>query len=429
MQRRTYLATVSLAASLGLSGCSSGNPANQNGNSASTTDTTAGGTTDIASDAPIETKTPSTARPNLYLELLDTLQEDRLGYGYGHLPGGEDETGERHWPMAYSLIANSEARRAIATGSSDAATKAIQSATWLYTNRDRNGNGRVGWGLPAAWDAGQDGSTNPRDTEYGITTALAVQALLDVADLYTQRSERSERRRSYLRASKAALVPYVKEFYETTDAGRYFWYSTRESDNYDALNVTAMLAGQIQRLTQYEEVDTPDFEQAASEAVTHIYSFAGVNNDEWLWPYWGAAYPGNSRPTGGTDVLHQSYTIDGVLTYAANGGQRTNEISRRGMRRSLANYRVGETITEYVNDDEEARVWGQGYLLHVLTRFFPESTLHDTASRIVWNTPLAELKPQPQISRDGYGAVRHNTHLLLGLASDQFTAEVPAKRP
>ena len=58
-------------------------------------------------------------------------------------------------------------------------TLARTAGSWLLHHRDENRDGVIGWGVPAAWDAYGDGSTNPANTEYTISTAIVVDALLD----------------------------------------------------------------------------------------------------------------------------------------------------------------------------------------------------------------------------------------------------------
>lgn len=244
-----------------------------------------------------------------YTDLLATFPNENVGYDYGH-GGDADDLGKRHWPMVYSLVSGSEARRAVATGSDQAAARASAAARWLYKHRDRNNNGQVGWGLPVTADAGSNGVTNPRHTEYAITTALAVQALLDVVDLYERRGDTFSKRRTYLRAAEAALAPYVNEYYNSYEYGRCFWYSLREADSYDVLNASVMVAGQCQRLLGYEQETGGGVARAADEAVAYILELAtSINVEGVFWPYWGTTPAEGAPEEMLNDAVHYSSEV------------------------------------------------------------------------------------------------------------------------
>src|SRR5690606_29961276 len=112
-----------------------------------------------------------------------------------------------------------------------------RAADWLIANIDLNQNGTPGWGLPFPWDAFRDGSVNPAHTEYGITTALAVQGLID---FYEATEEES-----YLSAAVSALAAYATEFRNGD-----LRYSVAPSDEAAVHNVTAMLMGQYARASR-----------------------------------------------------------------------------------------------------------------------------------------------------------------------------------
>src|SRR5690606_12000299 len=83
-------------------------------------------------------------------------------------------------PMAYAFFASAEAHRYSRTQDRASLARAGAAAEWLVQNADLDGDGATAWGLPFAWDAFGDGSENPEHNAYTITTAVAVQALLDV---------------------------------------------------------------------------------------------------------------------------------------------------------------------------------------------------------------------------------------------------------
>jgi len=153
--------------------------------------------------------------------------------GYGLDPRHQDVS--RYYPMAYALYAWAQAIHAKKTNSAHARSNAEIAARWLINHSDLNGDSTVGWGLPFAWDAFGDGSTNPANTVYGITTALSVYALLEVFDL-TGKKE-------FLSTALDALDGYITYFTALPDGTGYFWYSERSDDSHPVPNVSSMLAG------------------------------------------------------------------------------------------------------------------------------------------------------------------------------------------
>ena len=69
--------------------------------------------------------------------------------------------------MTYGLVAS-----AAAAAGDD--TTADMAADWLIDDMDSGG-----WGTAWTWDPFGDGSTTPADTPYSVTTAIAIQGLLD----------------------------------------------------------------------------------------------------------------------------------------------------------------------------------------------------------------------------------------------------------
>ena len=152
--------------------------------------------------------------------------------------------------MAYALYASA----AVLAGRTDDARIA---ADWLVAH-DHDG-ARLGWGLSFAWDAFSDGSTNPVTTVYGITTALAVRALLDVAE------KTGERR--YRDSAVGALDAYSGAVTQTP-AGVFFWYSDQVADAIEVPNVVSMLMGQYARAGRV--LDRQDYRQLADRAYAEL---------------------------------------------------------------------------------------------------------------------------------------------------------------
>ncbi len=104
---------------------------------------------------------------NTYQQLLALYPEDHQGLGIENWTSGTEEQ-----PMTYGLILSAEAARYRRTGEAEAERRVSKAMAWLLDNHDLDLDGKPGWGLPQPWDAFQDGSTNPVNQPYTITTAI-----------------------------------------------------------------------------------------------------------------------------------------------------------------------------------------------------------------------------------------------------------------
>src|SRR5690349_4558433 len=84
-------------------------------------------------------------------------------------------------PKAYAMVIKAAALDNGRTAGLEAL--AATSLDWLLAHADEDGDAVKGWGLPFAWDAFGDGTPNPPNTEYAITSAIVIDALLDRANV------------------------------------------------------------------------------------------------------------------------------------------------------------------------------------------------------------------------------------------------------
>lgn len=189
--------------------------------------------------------------------------------------------------MAYAQFASAEAHRFTRTNDPATLARAIGATGWLLDNTSAEDT--PGWGLAFDWDAFGDGTTNPITTVYGITTALAIQALQDVHDVTGEPA--------LLALALDSARHYVQHGIQSDEAGSWAWYSLEESDAYAVLNITAMLAGQFQRL------GTADLASVADEFVQHLLSH---QLEDGRWMYSALGHPSDGRPN---DLVHAAYIV------------------------------------------------------------------------------------------------------------------------
>ncbi|MCG6121922.1 MAG: hypothetical protein MEP57_04345 [Microvirga sp.] len=244
----------------------------------------------------------------LISELHARFEPDRPGYGAADYPG----YGAVHIPKSYAKILLAEVERRRHGLRPDLSDLSAVAGRWLLDNADVNDDGVVGWGVPIAWDAYGDGSENPADTEYTISTAIVVDALLTwmEADPTAPGDE-------IITVVAQSLVPYTQP--EMRSPSGMAPYSLLVWDRvYDTFNPAAYLAGQLQRFSRI----APDADfgrklaDTADATARALLDQKRVNPEtgSWHWTY-------SIQENVANDLPHASYIVDGVLKYAAYGGR------------------------------------------------------------------------------------------------------------
>lgn len=237
-------------------------------------------------------------------ELRSRLLEGEVGVGVADYPGFP----VADIPKATAAILMGELVCARADEDYDLAT-ADAAAESLLAWPETHQADRFGWGLPFAWDAFGDGTTNPAATVYSISTAVAVKALLDWAAI----SDEASRQRVY-EAVDAALVEWTDDDV-TTASGQLAYSLSADDHDYNVFNSSAMLAGQMQRFAALDVSPQADTYRAVADRV--MQSLIDLHQTDpagnWYWNY-------STTEAIANDLTHAGYIIDGVATYGSEGG-------------------------------------------------------------------------------------------------------------
>lgn len=124
--------------------------------------------------------------------------------------------GEFEYALTYGLVLSA----AVAAGDQPTIDRARD---WLLHDMHAGG-----WGTPWTWDPFGDGSETAAGTPFAITTAIAIQGLLDAGVTATTGAEIG-----------SILVRWSRDAW----SDGYYWYSLDPRDAIDTPNVNAMLAG------------------------------------------------------------------------------------------------------------------------------------------------------------------------------------------
>ena len=135
--------------------------------------------------------------------------------------------------MTYGFVLSAEARHFRFDRNAESGRRVRKAVRWLIDNRDLNGDGKPGWGLPQAWPAwGQ--RTNPHNQPYTITTAIVLQGMLDalaIRDLWS-----AAKRDEMLDFMVQVAQRWCRELWTEGYGGGYFWYSPSPADDIFGVN-------------------------------------------------------------------------------------------------------------------------------------------------------------------------------------------------
>ena len=246
-----------------------------------------------------------------YLLLLAKFPEDQQGEGldwYFQTVGAQ--------PIAYAFVLSSESLHYRASPTEEGRRRVRKAVRWLLDNIDLDRDGKPGWGFPDAWDAFGDGSVNPANHVYTITTASVMLGFLDALSLpnFWTLAEREE-----IRAALAGVsLRWCREIWQDTASGGYFWYSPATVDNIYTVNVSAMFLGALARILNEQRSALSASEanliqtrtRAAAEMVAATAQFR-MGNPFWLYH--------ERDPISPNDLTHHIYVLWGMELYRASG--------------------------------------------------------------------------------------------------------------
>ena len=354
-----------------------------------------------------------------YSDLLGRIPASHPGRGQADYPGNP----VADIPKSYAMVLAAELNRLRAGALPEGDRALIRTAgQWLLDHCDEDGDGIVGWGLPFAWDAYGDGTTNPADTEYTITTGIVVNALLDWAD-----SDFAAPQERIVATVASALAPYLDGRFASPSG--LFAYSLDANDlRYDCFNPAAYLAGQMQRVSHYvadRKLQTKI--RRASDRVMSVLLEHRKTDPGGGW-YWSYSLQEDNVPN---DLPHASYIIDGIRHYMDGGGALSPSFDWEAVYAHLQTFSSKDHSRWHafpafsaIDRDRPPRLYDLGMALYLLSRYdaLPErakslaSTIcsygSDNGHYLKW--PLSSKLGR--ISSGNLSVQEYEAYLLMGLS-------------
>lgn len=341
-----------------------------------------------------------------YEAIVSTLDNTFPGRGSDHFSSKEKDR-----PMAYGLILSAEAWRYRHIQSAAAAQTMRQTGQWILDHGDVNDNGVTGFGLADAWDAFGDGTVNPANQEYTITTSMVVQGLMDWLA-----ADPDAPKETIHRMIKACLEPYISAK-ANSPTGLYAYSLNPNDKEYDVFNPAVHLAGQIQRYSQI--VEDVSLKGRLQEDADRIMLIALKHRHKDRLGNWCWRYGLQSRLIRSNDLVHAAFIIDGIRLYCKYGGRYRERLQLPVVMKHLNAFVVNDRWIEHPSTrGGRARLWGLGMALYLLSS---EPVDVDGVESLIdqlrdYHTDEFGYAYLPQQQ----SRVRHNAYLMLGISRYLF---------
>ncbi|MBV6450550.1 MAG: hypothetical protein MHPDNHAH_01274 [Anaerolineales bacterium] len=246
-----------------------------------------------------------------YNNLLGTFSVEYPGRGVLDYPGNVSAD----YAKSYAMFLSAELLRAQNEPYFQLSDGAKNAGYWLLDHADVDQDGVIGWGLPVAWDAYGDGTVNPPDTIYTITTAIAINSLLDWLEM-----DPNAPADWIVSTVDAAFQPFLEPG-RITPNGLLVYSLSSYDQQYDTYNPAAYMAGQMQRFSGItsDDVQRRRLRSVADRVMSALLKDKRTDPDGgWYWLY-------SVNESSPNDAAHALYIVDGIYQYLLHDGTLAKE--------------------------------------------------------------------------------------------------------
>lgn len=297
-----------------------------------------------------------------YINLVRLLNPVSPGSGIDYY---NNEVKDR--PMAYGLILSAETKRYKYTKNIDALKNAKNYFLWIKNNSDLNNNKISGYGLADEWDAFSDGTINPPNQEYTITTGIVINGLLDYYNIATE-LEKVE----IITLVKGCVSPYLRSDNNSPD-GLYTYSLNTNDENWSVFNPAIYLAGQMQRFSTIINNNKMRKEliENANKNISILLQHS-LENDSTKGMYWNYGIGEHRVVNRPNDLVHALYILEGIKSYDDYNGKLINSKTRKKAVSHLSEFKSKDLWYEFIipemqTEKRNSRLWALGMLLYTLS--------------------------------------------------------------
>jgi hypothetical protein len=341
---------------------------------------------------------------NAYNEIINNL--DSLYPGRGIDVFNEKELDR---PMAYGLILSAESNRYKYIHDSIILNRVRLCGEWLISHSDLNNNDIHGYGLADSWDAFSDQTVNPAHQEYTITTAIAINGLIDWYNIEPDNSIKSNIYNTVLNN----ILPFLTNEYDSPLGIPAYSLSSNDKEH-DVYNPAVYMAGQLKRFESISKNDSLGniINIKSDKIISLLMSNQSIDANRNI--YWNYGVQIN-RPN---DLVHACYVIEGIRNHSKldNGSSVQWHKIFNHLNLFYSNNRWYEYIEKrYKKDRKNSRLWALGMLMYSLSKEGEydkiESTLWPQIQEYYLGNGSFKFK-----NNDNRKMIRQDAHLLLGLS-------------
>ncbi|MBS8266265.1 hypothetical protein DYI25_17730 [Mesobacillus boroniphilus] len=340
----------------------------------------------------------------------------------GELGKGLEPTfpGKSYQPMTYGLLLSSEIIYYRLFRDQNTLDRIQELVNWLIENKDLDKDGIPGWGLPHEWDAYQNGSVNPPNHPYTITTSIVMNGLLDVLSMLELVSFKE---RAIIQGilAKTALH-WCQNVWTSNAKGGYFWYSLSKTDSNFTVNVSAMFLGTLSRLlAEHGCIFTEQkysfvkgrINSAANSVISNVKLSKGM--PEWYY----TIYEDPAKKSKLNDVIHHGYILWGMELYRKYGGLHPVPWTIEQAVKSIDRFIVNDKVYRFTELNKgPARLWGAGMALAFYSSYDEQEKVKHLIGIIDEQYgPFPDLLYYPSVSSKNKNFYpRFAAHVLWGLS-------------
>ncbi|MFW6225928.1 MAG: hypothetical protein ACOC3V_03130 [bacterium] len=224
----------------------------------------------------------------------------------------------------------------------------------LIKDCDIDQDGLVGWGKNEPTDYFQDGSINPKNTEYAFQTSLVLEALLNYCEIYSNT-------RAFDIIEKA-FKPYLKH---STPLGLLPYSFEKDDMKYDVINTSSMIMAQMQRF--YKITKNNSYKTVADRVYENILKNKIEKYVGWVWLYGLQDLWTNKENL--NDLSHLLFTLEGIYNYGKYGGSLFEYNHWRKSTNGIYNYYVNNEFVERFNKNKNFVPINSAYYVYFFSRY------------------------------------------------------------
>ncbi|MPW26112.1 hypothetical protein GC105_09940 [Alkalibaculum sp. M08DMB] len=339
-------------------------------------------------------------------------------------------------PMTYGLVLASESLHYKYDKNKESEHRIKNAVNWITENSDANQDGNLGWGLPQSFDAFADGTINPENHSYTITTAIVLDGLMDslsIDNFWTEAEEKEIKK-----IVSEVILYWLKEVYIGDDDIGYLGYSPEPTDMIYTPNVSSMFLSSLVRIiTEHDGIFNESDKQFVLKR-THAIANKLVNTVHFKEgiPYWDYAEYLDDREIKTNDLVHHIYILWGIEEYRNKFDEVKIPFSKEDSIASVDSFWKENRIffypqnQVYIGDlelfnERPSNLWGTGMML----AFYAKYDYKDKADKtfeVINNTygkiPRLTVWPVDYSNNKAFYA-RYAAHVLFGLSYRDFYNE------